>query len=191
MWFKTLPIEDQKLIMDAFSFDGFQVKATNSGIIAEKNGDKIILTKLNNAKLVISLKYYLSKRGLLTNYIGGIDFNTILKFLSNEKSLNESYIDCFKRVAQKFNWAMINSGELELSGDLASSVGNYAQYLEIETDQGTTVTLLSIFDANGVEKMYATNQKIFKVLKQLNNFDNFEIFREIAPKAFLTLQTIF
>ena len=190
MWFKTLPLEDQQLIVDAFTHDGFHVKNIDFGIIAEKNGEKIIITRLNNAKLVLNLKHYLSKRGLLATEIGGIDFHTILKFLINERSHKESYIACLKRVSQKFNWATVNSGDLELSGELAESVGPYASFLEIETDNGDLVTLLSITNKEGVEKIFATNQRFFKVLRQLNNFDQLEAFKDLAPKAYLTLQAI-
>ena len=140
--------------------------------------------------MILNLKHYLSKRGLLATEIGGIDFNTILKFLTNEKSHKESYIACLKRVSQKFNWATVNSGDLELSGELAESVGPYASFLEIETDNGDLVTLLSITNKDGVEKIFATNQRFFKVLRQLNNFDQLEAFKDLAPKAYLTLQAI-
>lgn len=190
MWFKTLPLEDQQLIVDAFTHDGFNVKTIDYGIVAEKNGEKIIITRLNNAKLVLNLKHYLAKRGLLANKIGGIDFHTILKFLINEKSYKESYIACLKRVSQKFNWATVNSGDLELSGELADAVGPYASFLEIETDTGELVTLLSITDKDGVEKIFAANQRFFKVLRQLNNFDQIEAFRDLAPKAYLMLQAV-
>lgn len=190
MWFKTLPKEDQQLLVDAFKSDGFSVKNIDMGIIAEKNGQKIIITRLNNAKLIVDLKNYLSKRGLLTNEIGGIDFYTILKFIINEKRDKESYIDCLKRVSAKFNWATVTSGELELSGELADAVGPQAQYLEIETDNGELVTLLTIKDKYENEKMYATNQRFFKLLIQLNNFDQLEAFRDLAPQAYLTLQAI-
>lgn len=190
MWFKKLPLEDQQSLVDAFTNDGFNVKNIDTGIIAEKNGEKIIITRLNNAKLVVNLKHYLAKRGLLASEIGGIDFHTILKFLTNERSYSESYIDCLKRVSQKFNWATVNSGELELSGELAQAVGTYAQFLEIETDNGSLVTLLSITDDNGNEKMYAANQRFFKVLRQLNNFDQLEVFKSLAPKAYDLLQTM-
>jgi hypothetical protein len=190
MWFKTLPKEDQQLLVDAFKSDGFEVRKIDFGIIAQKNGQKIIITRLDNAKLVVDLKNYLSKRGLLTNEIGGIDFYTILKFLTNEKRLKETYIDCLKRVSAKFNWASVSSGELELSGELAEAVGQTAQYLEVETDDGQLVTLLSIKDNDDNEKMYATNQRFFKLINQLNKFDQLETFRDLAPNAYLMLQAI-
>lgn len=190
MFFKSLDSNDQKVIINAFITDGFQVRPIERGIIAEKNGEKIIITRLDSAKLVLNLKHYLSKRGLLSNYIGGIDFNTILKFVRNEKKLKESYIDCLKRVCLKFNWAAMNSGELELSGELKDAVGERASFLEIETDQGQMITILGVVDDLDNEKIFATNQRIFKVLRQLNDFDQIEAFKELAPKAYLTLRQI-
>lgn len=190
MWFKTLPPDDQQLIVDAFKSDGFAVRKIDSGIIAEKNGQKIIVTRLDNAKLVMDLKNYLQKRNLLANEIGGIDFYTILKFTIKEKRLKESYIDCLNRVSAKFNWASVSTGHLELSGELGRAVGTEAQYLEVETDDGQLVTLLSIKNNDGDEKMYATNKRFFQLVNQLNNFDYLEAFRDLAPHAYLTLQAI-
>lgn len=190
MWFKTLTPADQQLLVDAFKSDGFVVKYISSGLLAEKNGQKIIITRLDNAKLVMDFKSYLSKRGLLAQEIGGIDFYTILKFLTNEKRTKESYLDCLNRVAEKFNWSSVSRGDLEISGELKKAIGGEAQYLELETDDGQLVTLLAIKTEDGDEKIYATNRRSFQLLRYLDKFDYGDALRDLAPRAYLTLQAI-
>lgn len=190
MYFSNLSIEERKQLVDAFTNDGFNVTNTGNGIIAEKKGEKIIITRLDNAKLVLNLKSYLFKQGLIAQKIGGIEFSAVLSFLEKEKKDRESYIDCLKRVARKFNWDTLHSGELELSGELGTSVGEKAQYLEIETDDGQLVTLLNIFDLEDNQKIYATNQRFFKLMRKLNSFNQIDAFKSLAPRAFLVFQNV-
>lgn len=189
MWFDKLLKEDKKVLMNAFNEDGFKVNQTKNSLVAEKSGQTIILTNLEEAKVKFDIKKWLSRNNLLCTHIGGLDYITLNTFLHEEKSFQESSIDCLKRLARKLNWGVLYSGEKEIDRELSPLLGDVVSFVEIETDSAEIYSVIS-FNLNGYEKLYIVNNRFRQVYKLIQSIKIGEEFQELAPKAFLALQNI-
>lgn len=188
MWLNSLDLEAQRVLKEAFISDGFKVRMPDeSTLIAEKGGMKVVLDRLDSAHIVFDLKKYLKKHALLSTAVGGIEFNSLFKFLQAEKGFTESYLDCLSRIAVKFNWSAINTGQEVLEGDISTLLGHEIKYAEIETDSGEFVTLLA-FKKHRQEKLYAANCRFKEVFNVLRQYSRQDLFQQLAPKAFAVVQ---
>lgn len=184
MWL-SLDKEDKEFLVAAFKADGFRVHTQASSMVAEKNGQKVVMREKKSAEIVWDMKKIFEDKKVLLTQVGKIPAGTLLDFLKKEKKEKETMIDCFKRTSSKFNWDISLSGEHILDEDWRS-LGSKAQYLQVETDDGESCVIVS-FSSERYERVYLLNMSYFQFVRFMDSYSPMDEFRDLAPTAYIKL----
>lgn len=190
MWFSNLTKKQKNEMIKLLKEDGFNVTLSKSNLIAQKNDKKIVISKLENTKLVFNLKQWLLNNNLLAKNIDGFDVPYLLSFLESEKKRQESLIETLYRMSNKLNWTVSNKGSLDSDHELCEKINcDGLTYLEIETDLNKVFTIINLTNS-GTEDFYAINKRFISFYRILNKIESSSKIEEYAPKTVSYLKTL-
>ena len=187
MW-NQLDKEDQEYLINAFKADGFKVHNQSREMVAEKNGQKIIVRDQTEVELVLDMKRIFEEKKVLFNRVGNIPVEGVLEFLRKEKKEKETSYSTLFRIHEKFNWGLGMYGEYNLDREW-KSLGEKVSFATYHTDQADQSFLaVSFVSEKKGERLYFLNMGYFPFLNFIERFSPMTEFNNLAPSAFIKLR---
>lgn len=185
MW-NHLDKEDREYLVNAFKTDGFKVHEQPQEMVAEKNGQKIILRKQESFEIIWDMKKIFEEKNVLLTRVGNIPAGSVLDFLKKERKEKETSFDTLFRIHEKFNWAKGMFGEKRLDAEW-KSLGEKVTYSIFYTDNDKEFMAVS-FSTETKERLYFINMPFFSFVNFLEAYSPLQAFNDLAPSAFIKLR---